>query len=504
MGKGGAAKARGGATAPDTPTGPRTERLARRLARAGVASRRMAEEIILAGRVRVNGKPVDTPALNVDPSDLVELDGAPIADAEPPRMWRYYKPIGLVTSESDEKGRPTVFQRLPAELPRVLSVGRLDLNSEGLLLLTNDGDLKRRLELPSTGWLRKYRVRVHGAPDDKALEPLRRGVEVEGERFQPMTVSVDRQQGANAWLTVSLREGRNREVRRALSSVGFDVSRLIRVSYGPFLLGDLEPGQVEEIRPKVLRDQLGLPAAEVERPAPRAAKPADDGAGPAKAARGAAGAGPARGPKGAGAAARGAKPAPRRAEASAGRKPVGPKLASSSSDSPGGRKFASRSAEAPGGRSFASRATEGTPGRKPAPRDSAAPGGRGSRSETPRGDGPRSDGPRSGAGGGGPRSGPRGEGPGSGARGEGPGSGARGQGPGSGARGQGPGSGARNQGPGSGARNQGPASGPRGSASRSGPKGDGPGSGPRGDGPSGGRGPRGGAPAGRGPKPRRG
>ena len=162
VGKGGAAKARGGATAPDTPTGPRTERLARRLARAGVASRRMAEEIILAGRVRVNGKPVDTPALNVDPSDLVELDGAPIADAEPPRMWRYYKPIGLVTSESDEKGRPTVFQRLPAELPRVLSVGRLDLNSEGLLLLTNDGDLKRRLELPSTGWLRKYRVRAHG------------------------------------------------------------------------------------------------------------------------------------------------------------------------------------------------------------------------------------------------------------------------------------------------------------------------------------------------------
>ena len=244
------------------------ERLARRLARAGVASRRAAEAIIAEGRVRVNGKVVESPALNVTPDDLVELDGAPLAAPERTRMWRYHKPSGLVTSEADEKGRATVFDNLPPDLPRVMSVGRLDLNSEGLLLLTNDGDLKRRLELPSTGWLRKYRVRVFGAPDEKALEPLRKGMVVEGERFQPMTASVDRIQGRNAWLTVSLREGRNREVRKALGALGFEVSRLIRVSYGPFLLGELAAGEVEEIRPKVMRDQLGLGPAPKESRAP--------------------------------------------------------------------------------------------------------------------------------------------------------------------------------------------------------------------------------------------
>ncbi|MEE3101076.1 MAG: pseudouridine synthase, partial [Pseudomonadota bacterium] len=226
--------------------------------------------IIAEGRVKVNGATVDSPALNVTPADLVELDGAPLAAPERTRMWRYHKPAGLVTSEADEKGRATVFDNLPADLPRVVSVGRLDLNSEGLLLLTNDGDLKRRLELPSTGWLRKYRVRVFGAPDDKALEPLRKGMVVEGERFQPMTATVDRLQGRNAWLTVSLREGRNREVRRALGALGFEVSRLIRVSYGPFLLGELAPGEAEEIRPKVLRDQLGLGPAPKETRAPGA------------------------------------------------------------------------------------------------------------------------------------------------------------------------------------------------------------------------------------------
>jgi 23S rRNA pseudouridine2605 synthase len=195
--------------------------------------------------------------LNVTAGDRVTVDGKPVAEAEAARLWRYYKPVGLVTSERDERGRDTVFQHLPEEMPRVVSVGRLDLNSEGLLLLTNDGALKRRLELPSTGWLRKYRVRARGVATDAALEPLRRGITVAGERFQAMQVTLDRQQGANIWLTVALREGKNREVRRALAAVGLTVNRLIRISYGPFLLGDLAPGAVEEVRPKVLREQLG-------------------------------------------------------------------------------------------------------------------------------------------------------------------------------------------------------------------------------------------------------
>ncbi len=242
------------------------ERIARRLARAGVASRRVAETMIAAGRVAVNGKVIDSPALNVTGADAVTVDGKPLAAPEPARLWRYYKPLGLVTSERDEKGRETVFGHLPPELPRVVSIGRLDLNSEGLLLLTNDGALKRRLELPATGWLRKYRVRALGTPDDAALEPLRRGISVGGERFQPMRVVIDRQQGANVWLTVSIREGRNREVRRALDAVGLTVNRLIRVSYGPFQLGELEPGGVEEVRPKTLREQLGVASPARRRP----------------------------------------------------------------------------------------------------------------------------------------------------------------------------------------------------------------------------------------------
>jgi len=241
-----------------TPEG--SERIAKRLARAGVASRRGAEAMILAGRVAVNGRVVESPALNVAPDDRITVDGAALAAAEATRLWRYHKPAGLVTSARDEKGRPTVFDRLPEDMPRVVSIGRLDIASEGLLLLTNDGGLKRRLELPSTGWLRKYRVRARGIADDAALEPLRRGLVIDGERFQPMRVTLDRQQGANAWLTVGLREGRNREVRRALERAGLAVNRLIRVSYGPFQLGDLAPGAVEEVRPKMLRDQLGLRA----------------------------------------------------------------------------------------------------------------------------------------------------------------------------------------------------------------------------------------------------
>ena len=237
---------------------PTAERIAKRLARAGVASRREAERMIEAGRVKVNGRRIDSPALNVTGGDKIEVDGAQIGAAEATRLWRYNKPTGLVTSARDEKGRATVFDKMPADMPRVMSVGRLDLNSEGLLLLTNDGELKRRLELPSTGWLRRYRVRAHGRPNEKTLAPLERGVTVDGERFQPMKVEIERQQGANAWLIIGLREGKNREIRRALEAVGLTVNRLIRISYGPFQLGDLQTGAVEEVRQKILRDQLGV------------------------------------------------------------------------------------------------------------------------------------------------------------------------------------------------------------------------------------------------------
>jgi 23S rRNA pseudouridine2605 synthase len=239
----------------DTPSG---DRIAKVLARAGVASRREAERMIEAGRVSVNGKQIMSPALNVSDNDKITVDGKPISEPEPPRMWLYHKPIGLVATDRDEKGRETIYEKLPEDMPRVMSVGRLDINSEGLLLLTNDGGIKRRLELPSSGWLRRYRVRVNGRPSDDALEPLRKGITVEGEHFQPMIVTLDRQQGANAWLTVGLREGKNREIRRAMEAVNLSVNRLIRISYGPFQLGDLKPGEVEELRRKVVRDQLGL------------------------------------------------------------------------------------------------------------------------------------------------------------------------------------------------------------------------------------------------------
>ena len=255
----------------DTPSSaPQGDRIAKTLSRAGIASRREAERMIEAGRVSVNGAVISSPALNVTSADRIVVDGKPVGQPEPARLWLYHKPTGLVTTDADEKGRTTIYDTLPADLPRVMSIGRLDLNSEGLLLLTNDGGIKRLLELPSTGWLRRYRVRVNGRPTDEVLEPLRKGLIAEGEPFQPMEVVLDRQQGANAWLTVGLREGKNREIRRAMDEIGLSVNRLLRVSYGPFQLGDLKQGEVEEVRRKVLRDQLG-PDADALLGAPPAA-----------------------------------------------------------------------------------------------------------------------------------------------------------------------------------------------------------------------------------------
>jgi 23S rRNA pseudouridine2605 synthase len=238
--------------------GSRTgERIAKVIARAGLCSRRAAEDWIEAGRVSVNGKRIASPALDVGPNDVVTVDGTPLPERQRSRLWRYHKPAGLVTTHSDPQGRPTVFERLPEELGRVISVGRLDLTSEGLLLLTNDGDLARRLELPSTGWTRRYRVRVHGTVEQAALDRLQRGVTVDGVRYGPIDARFDRVQGANAWLTMGLQEGKNREVRKVLESLGLEVNRLIRVAYGPFQLGNLDRGAVAEVAAKVLREQLG-------------------------------------------------------------------------------------------------------------------------------------------------------------------------------------------------------------------------------------------------------
>jgi len=233
------------------------DRIAKVIARAGLCSRRDAEKWIADGRVRVNGKLLRSPAYNIRPGDNVLVDGKPLPATERTRLWLYNKPRGLVTAARDPQGRRTVFDALPEDLPRVVAVGRLDMNSEGLLLLTNDGGLARILELPSTGWLRRYRVRAHGKVDPAALAALKDGVTVDGVVYGPVEATIDREQGSNVWLTVGVREGRNREVRKILAHLGLSVNRLIRISFGPFQLGDLPSGEVEEVRRKVLREQLG-------------------------------------------------------------------------------------------------------------------------------------------------------------------------------------------------------------------------------------------------------
>lgn len=237
---------------------PSGERIAKVIARAGICSRRDAEKMIVEGRVALNGEPVKTPALNVGEDDVIAIDGKPIGAAEPARLWRYHKPTGLVTTHKDPQGRPTVFAHLPLRLPRVVSVGRLDFNSEGLLLLTNDGDLARRLELPAAGWTRRYRARLFGKVTQADLDKLATGVTIDGVKYGPVIADLERARGVYAWAIVSLKEGKNREVKRVMESLGLKVARLIRVQFGPFHLGQLEPGQVEEIPAKLWREHLGI------------------------------------------------------------------------------------------------------------------------------------------------------------------------------------------------------------------------------------------------------
>jgi 23S rRNA pseudouridine2605 synthase len=247
---------------PETEPSPELggDRVAKMLARAGVASRREVERLIEAGRVALNGQVLTTPAVKVEAGDILTVDGAVVTEAEPARLFRYHKPIDLVTSHKDPQGRPTVFEALPEGLPRLISVGRLDINSEGLLLLTNDGGLARALEMPATGIVRRYRARARGRVTQERLDTLKKGITVEGVRYGAIEATLDKAkegpQGANLWITVVLAEGKNREVRRVLEALGLKVNRLIRLSYGPFALGTLMPGEVEEVGPRVIREQL--------------------------------------------------------------------------------------------------------------------------------------------------------------------------------------------------------------------------------------------------------
>jgi 23S rRNA pseudouridine2605 synthase len=264
-----------------------SERIAKVMARAGLASRRDAEEWITQGRVTVNGRVINSPALDVTGNDVIAIDGKPLPPRERTRLFMFHKPRGLMTTHADPEGRPTVFDNLPEGLPRLISIGRLDFNTEGLLLLTNDGGLARALELPDTGWLRRYRVRAHGEVTQGQLDELKKGVEVDGVKYGSIDATLERDQGANVWLVFAIREGKNREVRNVMAHLGLEVNRLIRVSYGPFQLGELEEGKVEEVKTRVLREQLGekiaaLAGADFNRPMPadkaESEKPDDDDA----------------------------------------------------------------------------------------------------------------------------------------------------------------------------------------------------------------------------------
>ncbi len=239
----------------DTASG---ERIAKVIARAGICSRRDAEKMIAEGRVALNGEPVTTPATKIGGNDVVAIDGKPLDEPEAARLWRYHKPSGLVTTHKDPQGRPTVFANLPKGMPRVVSVGRLDFNSEGLLLLTNDGDLARRLELPASGWTRRYRARLFGKVAQADLDKLATGITIDGVKYGPVIADLERSKGVYSWALVSLKEGKNREVKRVMERIGVKVARLIRVQFGPFHLGHLDPGQTEEIPAKLWREHLGI------------------------------------------------------------------------------------------------------------------------------------------------------------------------------------------------------------------------------------------------------
>ena len=237
---------------------PEGERIAKAMARAGLCSRRDAERMIAEGRVQIDGEVITSPARNVTPNNVIQVDGKPMGEPEPARLWRYHKPSGLVTTHKDEKNRPTVFANLPKALGRVVSVGRLDFNSEGLLLLTNDGEIARRLEIPSAGWVRKYRARLFGKVTQADLDKLATGITIAGVAYGPIVADIERSKGMYSWATVSLKEGKNREVKRVMESLGLKVARLIRISYGPFQLGHLAEGQTEEIPARLWREQLGI------------------------------------------------------------------------------------------------------------------------------------------------------------------------------------------------------------------------------------------------------
>ena len=271
------------ANGPTPGDGASKERIAKRLARAGVCSRREAERLIADGRVAVDGETLTSPAISVTRDARITVDGKRIGKAERTRLWRFHKPRGVLTTHRDPEGRPTVFDGLPKALGRLISVGRLDFNSEGLLLLTNDGGLARRLELPSGGWVRRYRVRAFGKVDAERLAALAAGITIDGVNYGPIHCGIERRRGDNTWLALSLQEGKNREIRRVMEHLGLTVSRLIRIGFGPFALGKLAPGAIEEVPGKALADMLGkgsaAPGAKARKAKPRARRPTPRGRG---------------------------------------------------------------------------------------------------------------------------------------------------------------------------------------------------------------------------------